>query len=413
MTVFSVNNTFELPVYQWNHGSPDLLYITISWTGGILYSDSKILLSAWRSMMFTGAKGMTKQRIWEVIEGYGADVSIELEQRRLMLHISCPSQHLQSIWPLIMKCLQEAEFDQQEWLTIQKRLIAQRKANNDQVEYVAHEHLYQQLFPKNHICYALNSEDVIKELSHITCQDLAVFHKKVLSSHQARFFVAGSLTDQALSGLVKDWFSLPSHEPTKAPYQLGVSDHQGHSVKKVMPNKKTVSVYWAKILPLSQKHADFPALVLANYILGGNFTAHLMQTIREQQGLTYGIYSSLSGFGDEGPGVWAVRASFSPELYQQGCDATNDQLKHWFSDWDEQRIKDKKKGWLGAQQVGRASVSAVLKSVRWSVDQGYGLDYHSVLMDKVKNVNYQQVKKVVEEYLHPESSVCIQVGGLI
>ncbi|GIS56662.1 MAG: hypothetical protein CM1200mP1_06000 [Candidatus Neomarinimicrobiota bacterium] len=35
--------------------------------------------------------------------------------------------------------------------------------------------------------------------------------------------------------------------------------------------------------------------MLGIYILGGNFSARLMQTVRDEQGLTYGIGSSIGG----------------------------------------------------------------------------------------------------------------------
>ncbi|GIS47852.1 MAG: hypothetical protein Ct9H90mP20_5220 [Candidatus Neomarinimicrobiota bacterium] len=34
--------------------------------------------------------------------------------------------------------------------------------------------------------------------------------------------------------------------------------------------------------------------MMAIYILGGNFSARLMQTVRDKEGLTYGIGSSIS-----------------------------------------------------------------------------------------------------------------------
>ncbi|MDX1406627.1 MAG: insulinase family protein, partial [Saprospiraceae bacterium] len=44
---------------------------------------------------------------------------------------------------------------------------------------------------------------------------------------------------------------------------------------------------------IERRHPDFPALFLLNTVLGGFFGARLMHNIREKQGLTYGIYSTL------------------------------------------------------------------------------------------------------------------------
>jgi predicted Zn-dependent peptidase len=49
-----------------------------------------------------------------------------------------------------------------------------------------------------------------------------------------------------------------------------------------------------------QAHPDFNGLFVLNTILGGYFGSRLMTEIRENQGLTYGIYSSVDSFATDG-----------------------------------------------------------------------------------------------------------------
>ena len=49
-----------------------------------------------------------------------------------------------------------------------------------------------------------------------------------------------------------------------------------------------------------QTHPDFNGLFVLNTILGGYFGSRLMMEIRENQGLTYGIYSSVDSFASDG-----------------------------------------------------------------------------------------------------------------
>ena len=49
-----------------------------------------------------------------------------------------------------------------------------------------------------------------------------------------------------------------------------------------------------------QSHPDFNGLYVLNTILGGYFGSRLMTEIRENQGLTYGIYSSVDSFATDG-----------------------------------------------------------------------------------------------------------------
>jgi len=53
-----------------------------------------------------------------------------------------------------------------------------------------------------------------------------------------------------------------------------------------------------KLFP--QTHPDFNGLFVLNTILGGYFGSRLMMEIRENKGLTYGIYSSVDSFASDG-----------------------------------------------------------------------------------------------------------------
>ena len=45
---------------------------------------------------------------------------------------------------------------------------------------------------------------------------------------------------------------------------------------------------------LRDDHPDFPALVLANYLLGGTSTARMPGRVREKEGLSYSTFTSFS-----------------------------------------------------------------------------------------------------------------------
>src|SRR5690606_33229750 len=49
-----------------------------------------------------------------------------------------------------------------------------------------------------------------------------------------------------------------------------------------------------------ESHPDFPGMFVLNTVLGGYFGSRLMMEIRENQGLTYGIYSSVDSFARDG-----------------------------------------------------------------------------------------------------------------
>src|SRR3546814_2552293 len=59
--------------------------------------------------------------------------------------------------------------------------------------------------------------------------------------------------------------------------------------------------------------ADYPALYLANYLLGASETSRLWNRIRVRDGLSYTVQSSLDVSSFEPSGSWTIYAITAPE----------------------------------------------------------------------------------------------------
>jgi len=82
-----------------------------------------------------------------------------------------------------------------------------------------------------------------------------------------------------------------------------------------MADKTSVSVVFGQTTGLKYSDPDYQALRLATAVLGGSgFSGRLMQTVRDKEGLTYGIYSAASNdtFAD---GDWKITATFARQGY--------------------------------------------------------------------------------------------------
>ena len=65
------------------------------------------------------------------------------------------------------------------------------------------------------------------------------------------------------------------------------------------------------------------AIVLAASILGGGFAGRLMKTVRDEMGLTYGIYAGVKD------SLFIIKSSFNPNLLQRGCKETEKIINEW------------------------------------------------------------------------------------
>ena len=61
------------------------------------------------------------------------------------------------------------------------------------------------------------------------------------------------------------------------------------------PDRANATYTAGLLLPLKDDNPAYPALVMANFILGGNtLSSRLGDRIRQQEGLSYGVHSGFS-----------------------------------------------------------------------------------------------------------------------
>ena len=78
---------------------------------------------------------------------------------------------------------------------------------------------------------------------------------------------------------------------------------------------------------LRYRDPDALALRVGSAVLGAGFTGRLMSTVRDQEGLTYGIGAGISGTSDIfADGAWRIIASFAPQLLEKGVASTKREL---------------------------------------------------------------------------------------
>jgi zinc protease len=113
-------------------------------------------------------------------------------------------------------------------------------------------------------------------------------------------------------------------------------------------------------LAMTDRDADFPAMVLANYLLGGFATARLPERIREKEGLSYSTYTWFRANPLDPEGVFAVSAIFAPQNRARVELAIREELARALRDgFSAEEVEAGKKGLLEARRLARTQDAAL------------------------------------------------------
>ncbi len=152
------------------------------------------------------------------------------------------------------------------------------------------------------------------------------------------------------------------------------------------------------------------AALVMNDILGGHgFNARLMKRLRDQEGLTYGAYSSFMDLS----GAHVLRASFSTqnETAQKALSLLKEEwgllARKGVSESEVDDSISYLTGSLPLRLTSTESIAAVLNSLQ---RLGFGPDYLAKRQDLLQSVTVSDVNRVAGERLKPKDLITVLVG---
>jgi predicted Zn-dependent peptidase len=171
-----------------------------------------------------------------------------------------------------------------------------------------------------------------------------------------------------------------------------------------MPDKANVDVRMGHALPIRRDHEDYPALYVGNYVLGGDFAARLMSTVRDELGLTYNIRSSLRGVTTRYAGSWQTSVTLSHDSLEEGIAATKDLIRDFVAQGATADELDAKKTTItGSYTVGLATTGNLAQSILTNAERGFDVSYLDRFPEEIEALTLEEVNDAIEQYLHPET----------
>ena len=150
-----------------------------------------------------------------------------------------------------------------------------------------------------------------------------------------------------------------------------------------------------------------------------------MSTVRDQEGLTYHINSSVGGVDNLCDGHWAISGSFAPKLLDRGIKSTLEQIKKWRETGvSKEELESKKSTIVGQFKVNLSTSRGLASSILINAERGRSvgyLDEYPALIEKIsveqveknkkEGVNLCKVNEVIAKYVDVEKLAVSSAGS--
>jgi zinc protease len=355
--------------------------------------DKSIIAGLSAGLLDTGTKGKTKEIIRGSLADRGITLSFSAGGDRTYFSGQCFPEDLSFLLSLIADCLGGSHFPKEEVDTAKARAfgdIAEMKTNTLTQASIA---LARRLYDTTHVNFSHTLEETEAGLRKTDRQDLLEFRKQ-LGHDGLVLAVAGDVSpNQVRTAAEKAFgkFTKKGYLPVVKRVNQKTNTHSENLIP--IPDKANVDVLLGAALGIRKSDPLFLPTQILTDMLGGGFASHLMQTIRERDGLTYGVYATLRGFGDNADGYMHVGATFSPDIYDRGSVALRREVKNFFtSGITEEALLKKKDEITGSYLVGLSTTRGLARMLHQITIDGRDLSYLREYPEYIRAVSIAEIR---------------------
>ena len=395
----------------------DVVTISGSMLGGILYSDKENpkISSLVSAMLDKGTQKNSKYELSNKLESIGAEISFISSNRHINFTAHCLKPDLELVVELISEQLRSPIFPDDELDLLKKRMIGNLEISKDNTKKQSYINFIRKVYPKNHYNYRSTIEESIQSISLITEKDLKSFHEKTFGLGSLNIAAAGDISNIQFQDLIKKYFDSWNDQNINSLDSAIPANNRTQAIEnKNIDDKTSSDVYIGQSVDVTEDSDDYRNLMMGIYILGGNFSARLMQSVRDEEGLTYGIGSTITGCGYGTTGHWYTWGTFSPNLVEKGIRSTLSIIDKWFAKGVTERELDAKKTTLnGSFQVSLDTTSGLIDKILTNAEKGRNISYLDNYTNKINVLNKDEINRAIKTYLDPKKFITSIAGTKI
>ena len=271
-------------------------------------------------------------------------------------------------------------------------------------------------WPAGHPLAYSSLDESLAELRALKVDDLRRFHRAFYGTSAGQIAIVGDFDPAEVKSLLQqlfaDWKAPVAHQPIATRHFEVSPERQSFEA----PDKAN-AVYIARLnLPLNDDHADYPALMVANYVFGGSgMSSRLGARVRQRDGLSYGIGSGLSADssrdGRDDAGSFSIQGTAAPQNMARMEAAVREELERFVREGiTAAELSDAVSSLLTQRQQSRAgdgTVAAMLNSDQYL---GRRMSRRADLEQRLKALDVAAVNAAIQRHLKP-AQLSVAVAG--
>lgn len=355
------------------------------------------------AMLGNGTTNISKDDFNEEVDYLGANISFGSESA----YASSLSEYFPRIMELMSDGIKNPLFTEEEFQKEKNKMIDGLKSQEKSVSAVASNLRSALIYGKDH---PKGEFTTIEKVENLTLNDVKEFYENYFNPKNAYLAVVGDVKQNQVEALVREHLSDWKQNPVPSVVYSTPNDVQFTQVNFIdMPNAVQSEIAVQNLVTLKMNDPDYPAVLIANRILGGGFNSLLNMNLREANGWTYGARSSTGA--DKNITRFVATTSVRNEVTDSAVVETLKEIRFIRDNKvTAQQLANAKAKYVGDFVLALERPSTIANLALEVYTQNLPKDFYSGYLKKINAVTAEDVQRVAKKYYKPGNLRIVVVG---
>ncbi len=369
------------------------------------------------TMLMRGTSKHTYQQIRDEFDRLKARVGIFAgEPGTVTVSIETTRENLVPTLQLAAEILRDPVFPADEFDVLKKEQLAQYEQQLSDPQALAFNNVFRRLspWPADDVRYQPTIAESIERLKAVTLDQVKDAYKKLYGASTGEFAAVGDFDESAVNNTLQDllgnWKSPVKFARIATPCR---KDCKTGEEIIYTPDKKMAIVGAGLTVEMRDDDPEYPALHVANHVLGSSAKSRLLNRLRQKEGLSYGAGSFFSADDLDKRAMLMGYGICATENANKAYDVMLEELANWCKDGvTDEELADAKKSLAQDLLSNMSNDSYVAGQLANGLFVGRTMDYHAKLDQQIQGLSKDQIKQVIAKYIQQDRLVKVKAGDL-
>ena len=366
------------------------------------------------AMLDRGTARRTREQIRDELDRMKAELRVSGGPTSATVTLSTTRPFLADGFRLLTELVREPAFPDAELEILRRERIASLEESAKEPSFVATVALERHLepYPADDPRYRRTAEEEIALLGTLSAADLRRFHADFYGAAAGELALVGDFDAAEVGQLAGEL--LAGFRPAKPFERIATTAAARPSVLERLetPDKENAFFLAGQQIAMSEAHADYPAVTLGNFILGGGFlNSRIATRLRQKDGLSYGAGSWFTADGIDDDGRFGGYAIYAPQNVERVISGFREEVERALAGgFEAQEFEEAKQGLLRRRQVSRGQDRELAGLLVRREFEGRTMAFERELDDKIAALTAEETLAAMQRWLDP-AQVSIVVAG--